>query len=215
MRRFSFVAAFLFVFAMAQLEAAAAAPYRVCLDPGHGGSDPGAVYSGLAEKDVTLDIARRVAIALDPALYLPKLTRDGDTALGNSDRAAICNAFGAQVVLSIHLNASTDPSVDYVWMFYGKPNKDKAFAAVMDQTYAISRPDGTGLLVHKAITNFANGTLLKSRAPAALAECLFLSNALENQQLAAADPVDPSAPPSRRQQIASELVKGIRAWAQR
>ena len=128
----------------------------------------------------------------------------------------ICNAFGAQVVLSIHLNASSDANVDYIWMFYGKPSKDKAFAATMDQTYAIRRPDGSGLLLpHKAITNFANGTLLKSKAPAALAECLFMSNALENSQLAAADPTDPSAPPSRRQQIANELVKGIRVWAGR
>lgn len=217
MRRSSFVAAFLFVFATAQLGFADAAetPYRVCLDPGHGGSDPGAVYSGLVEKELTLDIAQRVGAALDPALYLTQLTRTGDTTLGNSDRAAICNAFGAQVVLSIHLNASSDPSVDYVWIFYGKPNKDKAFAATMDRTYAISSPDGNGQLPHKAITNFANGTLLKSKAPAALAECLFMSNALEGSLLAAADSTDPTAPPSRRQQIADELVKGIRAWAGR
>ncbi|HEV8669606.1 MAG TPA: N-acetylmuramoyl-L-alanine amidase [Candidatus Limnocylindria bacterium] len=215
MRRFLFVAAFVFVFATAQFGVAAAEPYRVCLDPGHGGSDPGAVYSGLVEKEVTLDIAKRVAAALDPALYVTKLTRDGDTTLGNSDRAVICNAFGAQVVLSIHLNASSDATVDYAWIFYGKPLKDKAFAATMDRAYAISQPDGNGPLPHKAITNFANGTLLKSKAPAALAECLFMSNTLENAQLAAADPTDPNAPPSRRQQIANELVKGIRAWAGR
>lgn len=215
LRQSWFVAAFVLVFALAQLGVADAAEtrYRVCLDPGHGGSDPGAVYSGLAEKDLTLDIAQRVAAALDPTLYITQLTRTGDTRLGNSERAVICNAFGAQVVLSIHLNASSDPKVDYVWIFYGKPSKDKAFAATMDRTYAISSPDGNGLLLNKAITNFANGTLLKSKAPAALAECLFMSNALENLLLAAADSTDPNAPPSRRQQIANELVKGIRAWA--
>ncbi|HEV8655009.1 MAG TPA: hypothetical protein VGR85_05800, partial [Candidatus Limnocylindria bacterium] len=117
--------------------------------------------------------------------------------------------------LSIHLNASSDATVDYAWIFYGKPLKDKAFAATMDRAYAISQPDGNGLLPHKAITNFANGTLLKSKAPAALAECLFMSNAVENAQLAAADPTDPNAPPSRRQQIANELVKGIGAFAGR
>jgi N-acetylmuramoyl-L-alanine amidase len=217
MRRSSFVAAFLLVFVASQFGFADAADtrYRVCLDPGHGGSDPGAMYSGLAEKELTLDISQRVAAALDPTLYVTQLTRTGDTRLGNSDRAAICNAFGAQVVLSIHLNASSDPTVDYAWFFYGKPNKDKAFAATMDSGYAISTPDGNGLLPHKAITNFANGTLLKSKAPAALAECLFMSNAQENPLLATPDSTDPTDPPSRRQQIANELVKGIRAWAGR
>ncbi len=214
MRLSRFVAAFLFVFATTQFGAAQAADtrYRVCLDPGHGGSDPGAVYGGLAEKHLNLDIAQRVAAALDPTLYVAQLTRAGDTRLGNSDRAAICNAFGAQVVLSIHLNASSDASVDYVWIFYGKPSKDKAFAATMDREYAILRPDGNGLLTHKAITNFANGTLLKSRAPAALAEGLFMSNA-DEVVLLADDSTDPTAPPNRRQQIANELVKGLRAWA--
>lgn len=217
MRQSSFIVAFVLAFALAQLGVAEAADtrYRVCLDPGHGGTDPGAVYAGLAEKDLTLDIAQRVAASLDPTVYLTAFTRTGDSALGNSERAAICNAFGAQVVLSIHLNASSDPNVDYAWFFYGKPLKDKAFAATMDRSYAISNPEGTGLLLHKAITNFANGTLLKSRAPAALAECVFLSNASENALLAAPDPTDPTAPPSRRQQISNELVKGIRAWAGR
>ena len=215
MRRSAFVAVFLFMFATAQAGVADAAQhYRVCLDPGHGGSDPGAVYSGLAEKQLTLDIAQRVAAALNPGLYITQLTRTGDATLGNSDRAVICNAFGAQVVLSIHLNASSDASVDYVWIFYGKPSKDKAFAATMDRAYAISRPGGGGLLTHKAITNFANGTLLKSRAPAALAEGLFMSNAKEILLLAD-DSTDPTAPPNRRQQIANELVKGLRAWADR
>jgi N-acetylmuramoyl-L-alanine amidase len=182
------------LFVLTQLGVADAAQtrYRVCLDPGHGGTDPGAVYSGLVEKDVTLDIAKRVAAALDPTQYVAQLTRAGDTTLGNSARAAICNACGAQAVLSIH-----------------------SFAATMDRAYSISSPDGNGALRHNAITNFANSTLLKSDAPAALAECLFLSNALENSLLAAADPSDPTAPPSRRQQIANELVNGIRAWAGR
>ena len=100
-------------------------------------------------------------------------------------------------------------------MFYGKPTKDKAFAATMDRNYAMSNPDGIGSLVNKPITNFANGTLLKSNAPAALAETLFISNAQENALLQQADSTDPNAPPSRRQQITNALVKGLRAWAGR
>src|SRR5688500_819993 len=82
--------------------------YRVCLDPGHGGTDPGAVRGALVEKELNLDIAVRVRALLDSSVYNVTLTRsDNNTTLGNSARAEICNASSAQLVLSIHLNAST------------------------------------------------------------------------------------------------------------
>lgn len=184
--------------------------YRACLDPGHGGTDPGATAGGLVEKELNLDIAQRVRALLDATLYNVTLTRsDNNTTLGNSARAQICNAAGAQLVLSIHLNASTDTTVDYVWFFYGKPLKDKAFTATMDANYRILDASGNCCLIHKAITNFANGTLLKSNAPAALAEGLFMSNTQEQALLVATDAS------SRRQQIAEQLVKGIGAFAGR
>jgi N-acetylmuramoyl-L-alanine amidase len=184
--------------------------FRLCLDPGHGGSDPGAIAGSLVEKELNLDIAQRVRALLDPAQFDVTLTRaDNGTTLGNSARAEICNAAAAQAVLSIHLNASTDTSVDYAWFFYGKPQKDKAFTATMDTNYRILNASGTGPLPHKAITNFANGTLLKSRAPAALAEGLFMTNSQERVLLAATDDS------SRRQQIAAHLVAGIRAFSGR
>lgn len=189
---------------------AADARYRACLDPGHGGSDPGATAGTLVEKELNLDIAQRVRTLLDPTLYDVALTRgDNNTTLGNSARAALCNSASAQLVLSIHLNASTDTTVDYAWFFYGRPQKDKAFAASMDANYRILDATGTAPLRHNAITNFANGTLLKSNAPAALAEGLFMSNTQERALLASTDAS------SRRQDIAAQLVAGIRAFAGR
>jgi N-acetylmuramoyl-L-alanine amidase len=190
--------------------AAADSRYRACLDPGHGGTDPGAVRGTLVEKELNLDIALRVRALVDSMAYNVTLTRsDNNTTLGNSARAQICNASNAQLVLSIHLNASTDATVDYAWFFYGKPQKDKAFAATMDANYKILNASGTDFLAHKVITNFANGTLLKSNAPAALAEGLFMSNTDERTLLAATDAS------SRRQQIAEQLVAGIKAFAGR
>ncbi len=190
--------------------AAADTRYRACLDPGHGGTDPGATAGTLVEKELNLDIAQRVRALLEPTVYNVTLTRsDNTTTLGNSARAQICNASGAQLVLSIHLNASTDTTVDYVWFFYGKPQKDKAFAATMDANYRITDPSGNCCLIHKVITNFASGTLLKSNAPASLAEGVFMSNAQERVLLASTDAS------SRRQQIAQQLVAGIRAFTGR
>src|SRR5207244_8317775 len=76
------------------------------LDPGHGGSDPGA--EGFAvEKEVTLDLARRVALLLRERLHADVvLTRTADTTLPLAARTARANAEGADLFVSIHANAS-------------------------------------------------------------------------------------------------------------
>ncbi len=83
---------------------------RVAIDPGHGGSDPGATGStGLQEKDIALDIARRAAVVLARVGIDVMLTRDRDTTLALEDRSARANQFGADLFVSVHCNAS-----DYV-----------------------------------------------------------------------------------------------------
>ena len=82
------------------------APYVICVDPGHGGSDPGAVGCGLEEEDVTLDVSLRLQALLqaDPELS-PILTRTSDTSVSLSSRAAYANDHGADRFASIHCNA--------------------------------------------------------------------------------------------------------------
>lgn len=184
--------------------AVAAESRRICLDPGHGGSDPGAVRGDLLEKELNLDIALRLE-ALLTGHQVTLTRRDNDTTLGNSDRAVICNAAGAEIVVSIHLNATTDDTTNYAWVFYGKRNKDLALARTMDASYLITYPESTDLLPHKKITNFANGTLLKSKAPAVLVETVFLSNADEQRVLG-------DGTGARQQQIAEQLNAGIAEW---
>jgi N-acetylmuramoyl-L-alanine amidase len=80
---------------------------RIVLDPGHGGNDPGAIGSaGIKEKDVTLDIARRVAPLLAKDGLSVVLTREDDRFIPLEDRTARANAFGADVFVSIHCNAA-------------------------------------------------------------------------------------------------------------
>ena len=80
---------------------------RVVLDPGHGGKDNGAVGpDGLKEKDVTLDVAHRVAPALAAQGIQVVLTRDDDHFVSLEERTARANAFGADLFVSIHCNAS-------------------------------------------------------------------------------------------------------------
>ncbi len=80
---------------------------RVALDPGHGGSDPGAVGPrGLREKDVTLDIAHRAGPVLARELGVTALlTRDKDEYVSLEERTQRANAFRADLMISIHCNA--------------------------------------------------------------------------------------------------------------
>jgi N-acetylmuramoyl-L-alanine amidase len=85
---------------------------RVVLDPGHGGHDPGATGpSGLREKDVTLDVAHRAAPLIARELGIATLlTRDTDVFVPLDERTARANAFGADLLISIHCNANEDGS---------------------------------------------------------------------------------------------------------
>jgi N-acetylmuramoyl-L-alanine amidase len=80
---------------------------RVAIDPGHGGRDTGAIgTSGVKEKDVTLDIAQRTAAVLARSGVQVLLTRDDDRTVSLEERTARANAFGADLFVSVHCNAS-------------------------------------------------------------------------------------------------------------
>jgi len=79
----------------------------IVIDPGHGGVEVGAVGpSGLLEKDLTLDLARRLKALLERQGVTVVLTRDEDRVLPLDDRTAIANHNRAILFISIHLNAS-------------------------------------------------------------------------------------------------------------
>jgi N-acetylmuramoyl-L-alanine amidase len=85
---------------------------RIVIDPGHGGSDPGARgHGGLTESAVTLDVARRLADRVVTTLGVEvMLTRDADEYVPLEDRAARANNAGADLFVSIHCNSSENPA---------------------------------------------------------------------------------------------------------
>jgi N-acetylmuramoyl-L-alanine amidase len=76
----------------------------VVLDPGHGGTDSGAMAGGVLEKDLTLDIAQRVERVLGAQGVATLMTRVGDSYLALADRAALANRADDAIFVSIHLN---------------------------------------------------------------------------------------------------------------
>ena len=82
--------------------------FVVVIDPGHGGDDTGAMGpSGLAEKDVTLDVAKRLKARIQSEMDAEViLTRDTDRTMTLDERTAIANHHRADLFVCIHANAS-------------------------------------------------------------------------------------------------------------
>jgi N-acetylmuramoyl-L-alanine amidase len=113
---------------------------RVVLDPGHGGHDPGAIGpGGLREKDVTLDVAHRAAPLLARELGISTLlTRDSDAFVALDERTARANAFGADLLISIHCNASEDGAGKGVMTFVLDGSRDTLSARIAARENAAS-----------------------------------------------------------------------------
>lgn len=83
---------------------------RIVLDAGHGGHDPGAIGpGGLQEKDVVLDVTKRVARLVEEGLGIKvTLSRTGDHFVALRDRTQFANKERAQLFVSIHANSHRD-----------------------------------------------------------------------------------------------------------
>lgn len=177
---------------------------QVVIDPGHGGSDSGAVNKtyGLAEKAQNLDVAKRLETLLEADGYTVCMTRTGDETLSNNDRYTYANTTGAEVLISVHMNGSSNPQTDYTTTLFGKWRKDKELAqTVFDSLSTLPAAEGPGTIATRTPYSFASGVLLKSDMPAVIAETVFVTSDKEARLLS-----DGSG--TRQQQIAEALRTG-------
>ena len=187
----------------------------VVLDPGHGGADTGAVNKAynLKESEQNLIVANKLKALLETPVseggpgYNVCMTRTTDTeTLSNSDRYAYANTTGAKVLVSIHMNGSSNTATDYTTTLFGKWQKDKAFAqTVFKSLSTMPSASGTGTIATKAPYSYASGVLLKSNMPATIAETVFITSSAEGKLLS-----DPSR--ARQDQIARSLRAGIESY---
>lgn len=96
---------------------------HVIIDAGHGGKDPGAENASLKlrEKSLTLDLARRVKARLEKAGYRVTLIRVDNRFIPLQERADMANRAHGDLFLSLHFNASADPTVEGVETFAFTP----------------------------------------------------------------------------------------------
>lgn len=122
----------------------APAPYVVAIDAGHGGSpddsrpdqlfDPGSIaVNGVAEKDLTLDVARRVQKRLRADEVRVVMTRTSDQYVGIPERMSAAVAGGARLFVSIHFNFFQDPRVGGSVILYPR-DSDRSFAQLMSDS---------------------------------------------------------------------------------
>jgi N-acetylmuramoyl-L-alanine amidase len=92
----------------------------IVIDPGHGGEEQGTKGAGGAlEKDVVLDVARRLRSVLDSRLGVRVLlTRDDDRVVPHDERASLANNNKADLFISLHANASPNKSAKGAEVFY-------------------------------------------------------------------------------------------------
>ncbi len=93
---------------------------RVILDPGHGGHDTGTISrTGIAEKELVLDVAKRLGALIEERLGAEVVyTRTDDTFVPLEDRTAVAMAQHADLFLSIHVNSSSSPRIAGPETFY-------------------------------------------------------------------------------------------------
>ena len=168
--------------------------HYVVIDAGHGGSDVGATRNGVYEKNITLDVSKRVANLLRKKGYIVEMTRTTDTYVSLQDRVAISEDINPDVFVSIHVNSSNSDSPTGLETHYYK-----------DNSLELAK------YVHASLLNHVNSKdrgLFKSRfyvinhttAPAILVEIGFISSPVERAQLVSE---------SRKQATAKAIAEGI------
>jgi N-acetylmuramoyl-L-alanine amidase len=175
---------------------------KILIDPGHGGKDPGTLgiklggSYGMQEKEINLDIAKKIAARLDAMGAEVRLTRTGDTFLELDGRAAMVNRLGADIFISIH--------ADYI----GTSSIAGPSCYVARQSTAQSRKIAKSILAEfekngiktRGMRQADYRVLVKHPKPSTLVEVGYLSNYTEARTLNTA---------AYRTKVASIIAQGI------
>ncbi len=151
----------------------------IVIDPGHGGSDPGSQHNGLTEKDLTLDISKRLRALLVERGWLVKMTRDTDVDVFGANasdrdelqaRCDVANGAGARLFISVHINSFTSSGLNGTTTYYYKSDS-YGLADAVHARLAASLPT-----VDDGIRKENFYVIHHTTAPAILVETAFLSN---------------------------------------
>ena len=148
----------------------------VVIDPGHGGKDPGATsYLGNYEKNINLAIARKLAAILQKRGVQVVMTRQGDTFVELNDRADIANNAGADLFVSIHCDSMEDRTHRGFSVYISRSASEASRRLGRSIENTLSRIG----ISSKGLRTADYRVLVRTRCPAVLVECGYLSNPQE------------------------------------
>jgi N-acetylmuramoyl-L-alanine amidase len=157
----------------------------VVLDPGHGGSDPGAVAGKVQEKDLNLQVAKILKGMLDEAGLTVYMTRSEDKYVGLYTRADIANHLGADLFVSIHHNASPNTSAQGLMTLYyptssskQKMNGQKLAEIIQKNLLKELKTRDWGIIPRPNLV-----VTRETKMPAVIAELGFITNKAELERL--------------------------------
>lgn len=160
----------------------------IVIDAGHGGKDPGTVsLGGIYEKDINLDISKKLSKKLKLKGYRVILTRDTDDFVANLERAKVANRENVSLFISIHCNAAENNSYVHGLQVLHYPNKEINLENTNNSQWAQIMLDSiiksTGA-ADRGIVERGDLTVLKrTNMPALIIESGFLSNLNEERLL--------------------------------
>jgi N-acetylmuramoyl-L-alanine amidase len=171
--------------------------HTVVLDAGHGGHDRGArAVSGMNEKELCLDVAKRMKPLLERAGLRVVMTRTTDRFIPLSQRAQASNRIRGSIFVSVHFNWARRQGARGIETFYfaGSP-QSRRLAANIQQEMLRAYPT-----INRGVKQARFYVLRNNNRPAVLLEMGFLSNPQENRLV---------QDPRVRQRLAEAAVRGI------
>jgi N-acetylmuramoyl-L-alanine amidase len=171
-------------------------PITVVIDAGHGGYDRGGIPGQrVSEKDMTLDVAQRLQKTLAANGYRVVMTRDSDVFVPLGTRVAIANSYSNAIFVSIHFNSAKRSGAGGIeTYFYGRDSLQ--LASAIHYFVAGGAPSS-----NRNVRRRGYFVLRKTKVPAVLVECGFLTNPTEGALAQTA---------SYRQKLAEEIAAGVR-----
>lgn len=147
----------------------------VFIDPGHGGSDPGAVANGLMEKDINLEVALRLRDILDNNGIATVMSRDDDTYVGINERVRMANQSGADYFISIHSNAGGGEGTET--LYYTR--ESVPFAEIIQENFV----NQMGTIDRGIIFRDNLGVIKRTYMPSVLLELGFIDSPVDAEML--------------------------------
>jgi len=167
----------------------------VVLDAGHGGHDRGArALSGMNEKDLALDVAKRMKPLLQRAGFRVIMTRERDVFIPLSQRVAASNRVRGSIFVSVHFNWARRRGAQGLETFYHSAQSRRLAGNIQQEILRTYRTTNRG------VKDARFYVLRNNQRPAVLLELGFLSNPYDNQM---------AQNPRHRQRLAEAAVRGI------